>query len=262
MGQLLNFRCQREFRVDCMQPPTRGKQITYPMANRFFTAESLAPGSFVLDGAEAHHLAHVRRLGVGDEATLFNGNGREYRAIVIATDKRQVALNVVEVSEPDRELGFRLHVGTALPKGDRLDFLIEKLTELGATDFTPLFTERSIVVARAGKVEKMQRLVVEASKQCGRNVLMRVHSPLSLTEWCAIDEHPATKRIAHPGGAAHATLHSDCRDIAIAIGPEGGFTEQELTAASETGFCPVSLGSRLLRIETAALAAVAWLGSR
>ena len=230
------------------------------MANRFYTPSPLSVGSIVLDGPEAHHLSHVRRLGIGDEALLFNGDGREYRAIVASIAKREVELNIIEVNASDREIGFRLQVACALPKGDRLDFLIEKLTELGATDFTPLLAERSIVVARESKIEKLQRAVIESSKQCGRNVLMNIHSPLRFVEWCGLDNLPESRWIAHPGGESIALRPIAKSGVAIAIGPEGGFTDQEVSAAMQAGFCRVSLGPRILRIETAALAAVTLFG--
>src|SRR5687768_11209096 len=116
------------------------------MADRFHTPAPLAPGEFVLDGPEAHHLAAVRRFGPGDRVTLFNGDGREYPAEVVSVGKRSVVLNVLAAVEADRELGFELAVAAALPKADRADFLVEKLTELGATRFVPLVTARSVVV--------------------------------------------------------------------------------------------------------------------
>ena len=232
------------------------------MVNRFYSPDPLSLGEFVLGGPEAHHLAHVRRLGVGDDAILFNGDGKEYRAVVAVIAKRTVELKVVAVADPRRELGFPLHVASALPKGDRLDFLIEKLTELGATDFTPLLAERSIVIAKESKIEKLQRAVIEASKQCGRNVLMKVHVPRSLTDWCGQDDLPPIKLMAHPHGEPLDGLGKTPGGVAIAIGPEGGFTEKEVSAACQSGFRAVSLGPRILRIETAAIAAAAILGGR
>lgn len=231
------------------------------MANRFYTPDPLSIGAFHLDGPEAHHLAHVRRVQVGDEVTLFNGDGRGYRANVVAIGKRQVELKVVNVDQTDRELGFQLHIASALPKGDRLDFLIEKLTELGATDFTPLLAERSVVIAKESKREKLERAVIEASKQCGRNVLMKVHSPIAFSKWCVLEGLPANKWIAHPGGESITGLHDANGGFAVAVGPEGGFTEQELLTSTRLGFRTIGLGPRVLRIETAALAITAAINS-
>src|SRR5437899_3728469 len=101
------------------------------MADRFYTSSALGPGPVVLQGAEAHHLATVRRFRPGDVVVLFNGDGHEYPAEVLDVDRKNVSLRVLSVEEPAREIGFRLEVAAPLPKGDRGDFLIEKLTELG-----------------------------------------------------------------------------------------------------------------------------------
>ena len=111
-----------------------------------------------------------------------------------------MTLRVIGVESPRRELGFRLHVAAAMPKGDRGDFLIEKLTELGVTDFTPLATERTIVKPGNSRAEKLRRAVIEASKQCGRNVLMTVHPAEQWLEWCT--RQTGRRWIAHPSGCA------------------------------------------------------------
>src|SRR5207237_7375337 len=114
----------------------------YRMSDRFYTSTALAAGEFILSGAEAHHLATVRRFAPGDRVVLFNGDGHDYPADIISVGKRTVALNVLAPVAVDRELPFPLVVGSALPKGDRADFLVEKLTELGVTRFVPLVTAR------------------------------------------------------------------------------------------------------------------------
>src|SRR5262245_57951132 len=115
------------------------------MADRFFTDGPIAPGFFVLQGPESHHLAAVSRHQTGDRGVLFTGDGREYPAEVVPPDRKRTVLNVLGVESPARELGYRLEVATPMPKGDRGDFLIEKLTELGVTTFVPLQTRRSVV---------------------------------------------------------------------------------------------------------------------
>lgn len=223
------------------------------MSDRFFTAEPLSQGEFTLDGSEAHHLAHVRRLQVGDRVVLFNGDGRQYPAQILSVEKKRVHLNITGIESPSREIDYPIHIATALPKGDRADFLIEKLTEFGVTDVTPLVTMRSIVIPKSSLVEKWQRAVIEASKQCGRNKLLRVHSPLPFEKWIAIGDFPATRWIAHPGGAVDDTSTVERNGLAAAVGPEGGFTPEELELAKENGFVQRSLGPRILRVETAAI---------
>jgi 16S rRNA (uracil1498-N3)-methyltransferase len=220
------------------------------MADRYFVAAPLGLGPFTLEGAEAHHLAVVCRVRAGDVVTLFNGDGREYLALAVALAKRSADLEIEEVREPVRELPFRLAVAAPLPKGDRGQFLIEKLTELGATSFTPLRTARSVVHPGDAKMEKLQRHVIEASKQCGRNVLLHVEA---LTDWTAFlrrTDLPSRKVLAHPGGGRL----TGGGDVVCAVGPEGGFTDAEVEEARTAGWEVVGLGPRILRVETAALA--------
>ena len=223
------------------------------MAERFYVDGGLAPGPVVLQGPEAHHLATVRRLRPGDPVCLFNGDGREYPARVREVGKRAVTVEVVGAEAPPREHGFRLEVAAALPKGDRAPFLVEKLTELGVTAFVPLQTARSVVQPREAKLDRLRRQVIEASKQCGRNVLLEVRP---LTAWSALLAEAGLPRrmvLAHPGGAALAPPGPRREDVILAVGPEGGFTEEEVLPARSAGWEVVDLGPRILRVETAAL---------
>jgi 16S rRNA (uracil1498-N3)-methyltransferase len=231
------------------------------MADRFFTPDQLTPGEYTLTGAEAHHLSAVRRFGQGDCVTLFNGDGNDYPAEVVATGKKTVTLNVLRVELADRELPHHLVVAAALPKGDRADFLIEKLTELGVSRFVPLSTSRAIVQPRASIVDKFSRAVIEASKQCGRNRLMHIDPPRSLSALLALTDLPPTRLLLHTE-ASSLLPTSNAGGVVVAVGPEGGFSPEEVAAATQVGWLLVSLGKRVLRVETAAIAAAALLGSR
>lgn len=229
------------------------------MSDRFYVNCPLAPGPVEVEGAEAHHLAVVCRLRPGDSVCLFNGDGREYPADVRAVGKRGVTLEVRSIEAPVRERPFRLEIAAPLPKGDRAQFLIEKLTELGVTVFTPLQTARSVVHPREAKLDKLERHVIEASKQCGRNVLMGIRP---LTEWASFvrrDGLPGRKVLAHPGRAAASTRESP-QDVVAAVGPEGGFTDEEVELARQAGWGTVDLGPRILRVETAAMAMAVEMG--
>jgi 16S rRNA (uracil1498-N3)-methyltransferase len=225
------------------------------VSDRFFFDGPLGPGTVLLEGPEAHHLAAVRRFATGDVVTLFNGDGHEYLARVTEVGKKQVTLDVTGVESPSRELGFDLHIASALPKADRGDFLIEKLTELGVTEFTPLVTERGVVKADAAKGDKLRRAVIEASKQCGRNVLMRVHPPAKWLDWCP--RQTGRRLLADPSGRASAGAGNG---VIVAVGPEGGFTENEMKVAVAAGWEVISLGPGTLRVETAAVAAAVLFG--
>jgi 16S rRNA (uracil1498-N3)-methyltransferase len=228
------------------------------MADRFYTSLALSPGSIVLQGAEAHHLATVRRFRAGDLVTLFNGDGAEYPAEVASIDRKSITLSVLQVVRVSRELPFRLIVACALPKGDRVDFLVEKLTELGVTELIPLKTERSVVKPHDAKLERLGRSVIEASKQCGRNRLMQIQPTSDWAKLCRQPDLADRRFLADPLAQPTAARHSS-ESLCIAIGPEGGFTEAEIAMGREAGWETVSLGPRTLRVETAAIALAALL---
>jgi 16S rRNA (uracil1498-N3)-methyltransferase len=231
------------------------------MSERYYVETPLGPGPVELDGPEAHHLASVCRARPGDAIRLFNGDGREYLARVVSAERRRVALEVVAVSSPERELPFPLEVATPLPKGDRAQFLIEKLTELGVGSFVPLLTRRSVVHPREAKLEKLQRHVIEASKQCGRNVLMEVKLLEKWESYARRADLPGLRVLAHPGGATREPL-APADGMTLAVGPEGGFTDEEVELARSAGWRLVDLGPRILRVETAALVLAAWAAQR
>jgi 16S rRNA (uracil1498-N3)-methyltransferase len=228
------------------------------MADRFYVDCPLAPGQVDLQGPEARHLAIVCRLRPGDAVCLFNGDGREYPAEVLEVGKRTVTVNIQAVAAPNRELGFRIEIAAPLPKGDRAQFLLEKLTELGVASFVPLQTARSVVHPRDTKLDKLQRHVIEASKQCGRNMLLRVLPMCPWTDYCRRTDLPAAKIVAHPRQSATETRLPRGEDVALAVGPEGGFTEDEIAEARANGWQVMDLGPRILRMETAAIALAVW----
>jgi 16S rRNA (uracil1498-N3)-methyltransferase len=228
------------------------------MANRFYTDDILRPGEYSLTGPEAHHLTAVRRGAIGDAIVLFNGDGCEYPAEIVSLGKKSVGLIVGESCVVNRELGFPFEVACAMPKGDRGDFLIEKLTELGVSRFTPLITARTVVQPKDARIDNLRKAVIEASKQCGRNTLMEVRTA---TSWDAFHSDANLRVILHPGTVALSQLAvSRSASVAVVIGPEGGFTDGEIAGALARGWHATTLGPRILRIETAAIAAVSILG--
>lgn len=223
------------------------------MSERFYVNLPLTVGPFFLDGAEVHHLAAVCRLRPGAEVRLFNGDGHEYRARITHVQRREITLEILAVDQPARELPFTIEIAAPLPKGDRSQFLIEKLTELGVTQFVPLTCHYSNTHPRESKRDKLERYVIEASKQCGRNVLMKIDD---LTTWenYVVRGSPEEMRIlAHPGQQERKRLEERPSAIRIAIGPEGGFTDEEVARAIQSGWRTVDLGPRILRVETAAI---------
>lgn len=235
--------------------------IVARMVKRFYVNFPLAPGRVTVEGPEAHHLAGVSRLRSGDPVCLFNGDGHEYRATIVTCARKRVNVEVIRVESPQRELPFPVEIAAPLPKGDRGQFLLEKLTELGIASFVPLRTERSVVHPGESRLEKLERYVIEASKQCGRNVLMRIGHVIDWSEYCRQKELPKNRIFAHPGLTSDPDfgLSFSPQDCALTVGPEGGFTEEEVKTAQGEGWRLISLGPRILRLETAAMALAAWV---
>jgi 16S rRNA (uracil1498-N3)-methyltransferase len=225
------------------------------VTERFFCPTPPRDGRIRLEGDESRHLSRVRRFGPGAVVEIFDGGGFATSAKVTDQGKDWVDLRVVGDPLPDRVTPCRLTLATAVPKGDRFDWLVEKATEVGVARVVPIVTERSVVDPRATKLDRLRRTVVEASKQCGRNRLMVLEPPLSWSAWLAESSAFALRLIAHPGGLPPSSWprapHGG--EAALVIGPEGGFTDVEVAAARAAGWQCASLGATLLRVETAGL---------
>ena len=231
------------------------------MSQRFFL-ESLIGASATarLRDAEAQHLAKVMRAKMGDAVTLFDGSGWEFTGRVLEIGK-VVELEIVERRQIDRELPHALTLAVSLPKGDRQKVLVEKLVELGVTRLIPLEAKRSVAEATPAALARLRRQVIEACKQCGRNRLMEIAEPVQIEQLLAQAAPPSQRRVlAHPSGKPWKD--SATQDTIAAVGPEGGFTDDEAAAAQATGWEIVSLGPRILRIETAAIALSALLAKQ
>jgi len=227
-------------------------RILPKMSHRFYVNQPLAPGPLTLHGPEAHHLATVSRFRVGDAVCLFNGDGFEYPATILKLGKKSVELEVADPREHSLELSIRLTVACPLPKGDRGQFLIEKLTELGVTSYIPLITERTVFAVGDARAEKLRRYVQEACKQCGRNRLMQIEPPLEWSTLIALSEAYPRRWLGQPGGS-RPVVPSSLADALVAVGPEGGLTREEVAFALQKGWSAIDLGPRILRVETAAL---------
>jgi 16S rRNA (uracil1498-N3)-methyltransferase len=241
------------------------------MSERFFISQPITGDHARLAGTEAHHLLHVKRARTSDEVTLFDGSGHEFAAVVTSLGRTEVELRIVERRDVDCELPFRLTVGVALPKGDRQKWLVEKLTELGVAALVPLVTQRGVAQPAASALERLRRSVIEASKQCGRNRLMAIEAAENWSSWIEMkrsqsqsairnsqSEIPARRLLADPGGSTLSAIDlSTSAPTLLAVGPEGGLTEDEVRSAVAAGWQAVGLGPRILRVETAAIALAA-----
>ena len=225
-------------------------------ANPWFYCPGLHPGENGLEDEEARHAAAARRLGAGDAVTLFDGAGRLGAGTISALGRHAAAVTVPEVvvQEPPARA---LTVATALPKGKRWQFLVEKLTELGAAVITPVKFSRSVVTG--SDPENAVRWAREACKQCRRARLPEITPEIPLEKFLAGARAETMLFLAAPGG--EKLSRADCRAAAVIVGPEGGLTAAETAACLETGARALTLGPHILRVETAALAAAAVLGN-
>ena len=246
------------------------------MSHRFYLEPNVSHidgNRAVLAGDEAHHFIRVMRGQIGDSIILFDGTSIYYEAVVQEIRKDVLIARIDTEYEDDIESPLHLTVCAALPKGDRQKFLVEKLAELGVARFVPLRTERSVAKADANVRHRLQRQVIEASKQCGRNVLMQITEELSIAQVAALltaddpTNSETIRLLLHSValGAADPLLAREIVRIplpnraAILVGPEGSFTDAEVSEAMALGFQPLDLGKRILRTETAAIAAASLL---
>lgn len=232
------------------------------MNARFFSAAPLAAigDELQLPQTEAHHFLNVLRGKVGDEIGLLDGCGQEAVAEVIAARKGAVTIRVRDLRTVNREPQRKLTLVVSLPKGDRQKVLVEKLTELGVQRLVPLRTQRSVAQPSDGALDRLEQHVISACKQSGRTRKMEIALPLDIAQLAAWNQ-PVARLVAHPEQGKETALEQIISDeIAVAVGPEGGFTEEEVASLVASGWQTLNLGPRLLRIETAAIAVAAkWL---
>ena len=231
------------------------------MADRYYVETPIEGSQARLLGAEAHHLAHVMRAKPGVEVTLFDGRGAEFLARVEKVGRSEIELAILSCQQIDRELDVSITLAVALPKGDRQRWLAEKVVELGVARLTPLQTERGNDRETPAGLDRLRRVVVEASKQSGRNRLMEISGPVKLADFFSTHPGGASRWLAHPGAkdcravfAALQSLGQTPGEMLFAIGPEGGFSDAEVELAVAQGWQTIGLGERILRVETAAVA--------
>jgi 16S rRNA (uracil1498-N3)-methyltransferase len=239
------------------------------MSDRFFSTTPITDDRATLMGSEAHHLAHVMRAQVGQTVTLFDGSGSEFSAQIKSIGKSEIQLAVLTRREANREATVKLTLAVALPKGERQRWLVEKVAELGVATLIPLETQRGVAQPSTALLERLRRTVIEASKQCGRNRLLEI-TPTQSWQTLVAGTSPDTRQfsglrlLAHPGGSPLCNVWpvdaaaSSAPNVLAAVGPEGGFTEEEIAIALNGGWLLVDLGPRILRVETAAIVLAAW----
>lgn len=231
---------------------------------RIYSAQVLALGAQItLEADAAHHLARVLRLPIGSPLILFNGDGNEYPAEIIALDKKNVVVVISNVLTEARESPLAIHLGVAISKGERMDWVIQKATELGVTEISPLQTERVEVRLHGEREEKKlahwRAVAISACEQCARNRIPVINDVQPLFNWIENIQVDAKFVLHHRSVAVLAAQNAAPKSIALLIGPEGGLSELEINAAEQRGFQSLRLGPRVLRTETAPLAALSVL---
>lgn len=222
----------------------------------------LVAKQYVLGSNTSHHLIHVLRADCGEIISLFNGYGGEFKAKIISMDKKRVSVLIQEFISREVVSPLKIHLGQGIARGEKMDLIIQKSVELGVAEITPLFTERCNVQLDAERTKKRlehwQAVIISACEQSGRNDLPLLHPPLKLASWLA-QLHTQTRFCLLPHESTAPLCAMAEKEIALLIGPEGGFSPNEEKLATDYHCTSLNLGPRILRTETASLAAIAAL---
>ncbi|MEO7252095.1 MAG: 16S rRNA (uracil(1498)-N(3))-methyltransferase [Arenimonas sp.] len=223
-------------------------------------------GRVSLSESAVAHLVRVLRLGVGDEFVLFNGDGADYRARLVSVAKRTAEAELLERTAVDNESALKITLAQGIARGEKMDLILQKATELGVARIAPLLTERTEVRLEPERVaKKMQHwrgVLAAACEQCGRATLPQLLEPQALTSFAAADCSSRRFTLDPHGGIALSAAALKAQDsVTVLIGPEGGLSERDLAALRATRFEGLRLGPRILRTETAGLAALAGLNA-
>ena len=226
--------------------------------SRFYISTPLTAGRFTVPEASAHYISRVLRMQVGDALQLFDGSGLEFQGSIIEASKKSVVVELQAGQPGQPESPLQVHLGQVLSRGERMDWAIQKATELGATEITPLFSERCEVRLNDERIQKRlehwQQIASSACEQCGRSRIPVIHSPIPVSLWQS-QIKADLKLVLHPEAQPLAS-HARPQQLALLIGPEGGLSENEVSAAQAAGFHAACFGPRVLRTETAPVVAL------
>ena len=234
---------------------------------RIFTDSPLCTGGQCeLDANATQHVGRVLRMTEGQSLLLFNGDGQDYNARITHANKKLVQVSVEEARPNLTESNLDILLGQALSKGDRMDYAIQKAVEMGVTGIAPLSTDRSDVKLKGDREEKRLRhwrqVAISAAEQCGRARVPELHPVMALNDWFEHTEDRDLRLVMHHRTEQTLDSMEKPTRVALMIGPEGGLSPDEIAAAEAAGFLPVTVGPRVLRTETAPVAAIAlcqWL---
>ncbi|MES9990589.1 MAG: 16S rRNA (uracil(1498)-N(3))-methyltransferase [Candidatus Thiodiazotropha sp.] len=230
--------------------------------HRFFTQRPLQKGGRVeLETEPSHHIHQVLRLRVEDEVVLFNDDGNEYHARLTQVCKKLVQAEVGELLRQETESRLKIHLILAISRGERMDFAMQKATELGVNRITPIFSDRCVVKLdekkSAGRLIHWQRIIVNACEQSGRCRIPIIDKPQDYASALSQEQISTAIMLDHRSQFPLQQIDPPATSLSLLIGPEGGLTSKERQLAARKGFIGVRLGPRILRTETAPLAAIA-----
>lgn len=221
----------------------------------------IAGQEYELDSAASHHLGRVLRAKLGDRLTIFNGDAGEFEAVISFIDKKKVIVTLQEFIDRTAESPISLCLAQGISRGEKMDYTIQKAVELGVTEIIPLLTERCTVKLdterREKRLEHWQSIIVSACEQSGRNILPKIALPQTLTKW--LPEVKSDQNFVLAPQASERLNKISLKNnstITLLVGPEGGLSDQEIKIVTAYNFLPLNLGPRILRTETAAVAAL------
>ncbi|MDP4570506.1 16S rRNA (uracil(1498)-N(3))-methyltransferase [Pseudomonas sp. LPH60] len=227
--------------------------------SRFFIDAPLSLGEHELPEAQAHYIGRVLRMAEGDALQVFDGSGMEFRGTLVEVGKKRVRVQLDERFAGQDESPLQIHLGQGLSRGERMDWAIQKATELGVSEITPIFSERCEVRLKDERADKRllhwRQVAISACEQCGRSRVPLIHPPVLLADWIK-QTQADLKLVLHPV-AQPLESHAKPQTLAFLIGPEGGLSDAEVDQAHGAGFLPARLGPRVLRTETAPVVALA-----
>ncbi|MDK1394606.1 16S rRNA (uracil(1498)-N(3))-methyltransferase [Pseudomonas protegens] len=227
--------------------------------SRFFIDATLSLGEHELPEAQAHYIGRVLRMAEGAALQVFDGSGTEFRGALVEVGKKRVRVQLNESFAGQEESPLRIHLGQGLSRGERMDWAIQKATELGVSEITPIFSERCEVRLKDERADKRllhwRQVAISACEQCGRSQVPVIHPPVLLADWIK-QAQADLKLVLHPV-AQPLESHAKPASLAFLIGPEGGLTDAEVELSHSAGFLPARLGPRVLRTETAPVVALA-----
>ncbi|HEY3486945.1 MAG TPA: 16S rRNA (uracil(1498)-N(3))-methyltransferase [Gammaproteobacteria bacterium] len=226
---------------------------------RIYVDSALATGiNVILDKRNYHHLVHVLRLPSETEVMLFNNRGGEYSGR-LQVERKSASVTIQSFLDTDRESPLKLHLAQAVSRGDRMDVTLQKAVELGVTEISVLQSERTQKMDKGMREKRMAHwrgILISACEQSGRCTLPVLNEPMDLQTWLDINKKSESQRYILDPKASGKFLPKKQSDVVVLIGPEGGFSEDEIKAAEKNGCTPVRLGPRILRTETAGIVAL------